>query len=581
MDIIRKMRYILDRKQKIHICFLGVLIFIGGLLETVSVSAVLPIVYVIISPEQAQENKYIRMVMEALAIDSIEGFIVPLLWTLIVMYILKNAFLLFLASEQNRFIAFNRNKLISQVLREFLNRPYEFYLDADIPTVFRLTDSDIPNVFNILMSMISLVSEAVVFALLCIVMVVTDWKLLLFLIVVFGVLSLVMIKVLKPQLSRLGEKNQAIQSRIAKWRIQAIYGIKDVKVLHREAFFADNYEHSGKIGAGYARRHAVLNNTPRLLIEAVFMTSILIYIILYIQMGNDASTLIPMLTAFGVAAIRMMPSVNRINTYMTDISYFRPCLNYVYENMNINEISRRNNQTLRPADTSKKMQLRDKIALKGIVYAYPNTDKLIFDHADMVVPYGKSVGIMGPSGAGKSTIVDILLGLLKVREGSITCDGENIFDNYPVWLAQIGYIPQSIYLVDEPVRNNIAFGIADEEIDDSRIWQALEEAQLADFIRGLPEGLDTAIGDRGVRISGGQRQRLGIARALYHNPEILVFDEATSALDNETEAAVMEAINSFHGKKTMVIIAHRLNTIEKCDIIYKVDEGKIQETRLS
>ncbi len=581
MDIIRKMRYILDRKQKIHICFLGVLIFIGGLLETVSVSAVLPIVYVIISPEQAQENKYIRMVMEALAIDSIEGFIVPLLWTLIVMYILKNAFLLFLASEQNRFIAFNRNKLISQVLREFLNRPYEFYLDADIPTVFRLTDSDIPNVFNILMSMISLVSEAVVFALLCIVMVVTDWKLLLFLIVVFGVLSLVMIKVLKPQLSRLGEKNQAIQSRIAKWRIQAIYGIKDVKVLHREAFFADNYEHSGKIGAGYARRHAVLNNTPRLLIEAVFMTSILIYIILYIQMGNDASTLIPMLTAFGVAAIRMMPSVNRINTYMTDISYFRPCLNYVYENMNINEISRRNNQTLRPADTSKKMQLRDKIALKGIVYAYPNTDKLIFDHADMVVPYGKSVGIMGSSGAGKSTIVDILLGLLKVREGSITCDGENIFDNYPAWLAQIGYIPQSIYLVDEPVRNNIAFGIADEEIDDSRIWQALEEAQLADFIRGLPEGLDTAIGDRGVRISGGQRQRLGIARALYHNPEILVFDEATSALDNETEAAVMEAINSFHGKKTMVIIAHRLNTIEKCDIIYKVDEGKIQETRLS
>ena len=578
MDIIRKMRYILDRKQKIHICFLGVLIFIGGLLETVSVSAVLPIVYVIISPEQAQENKYIRMVMEALAIDSIEGVIVPLLWTLIVMYILKNAFLLFLASEQNRFIAFNRNKLISQVLREFLNRPYEFYLDADIPTVFRLTDSDIPNVFNILMSMISLVSEAVVFALLCIVMVVTDWKLLLFLIVVFGVLSLVMIKVLKPQLSRLGEKNQAIQSRIAKWRIQAIYGIKDVKVLHREAFFADNYEHSGKIGAGYARRHAVLNNTPRLLIEAVFMTSILIYIILYIQMGNDASTLIPMLTAFGVAAIRMMPSVNRINTYMTDISYFRPCLNYVYENMNINEISRRNNQTLRPADTSKKMQLRDKIALKGIVYAYPNTDKLIFDHADMVVPYGKSVGIMGPSGAGKSTIVDILLGLLKVREGSITCDGENIFDNYPAWLAQIGYIPQSIYLVDEPVRNNIAFGIAAEEIDDSRIWQALEEAQLADFIRGLPEGLDTAIGDRGVRISGGQRQRLGIARALYHNPEILVFDEATSALDNETEAAVMEAINSFHGKKTMVIIAHRLNTIEKCDIIYKVDEGKIQET---
>lgn len=580
MDIIKKLRYILDRRQKIHICFLGVLIFIGGLLETVSVSGVLPVVWVLIDPIKAQENKYIRLAMDTFHIENIQEFIVPLLIALIVMYTFKNAFLLFLANEQNRFIAYNRNKLISQVLREFLNRPYEFYLDADIPTVFRLTDSDIPNVFNILMALISLVSEAVVFVLLCIVMIATDWKLLLFMIVVFGILSLLMIKVLKPRLSELGIKNQTIQSRIAKWRIQAIYGIKDVKVLHREAFFADNYEESGKIGAGYSKRHAVMNNLPRLLIETVFIASILGYIIVYILLGNDASTLVPMLTAFGVAAIRMMPSVNRMNTYMTDISYFKPCLDYVYDNMNITEISKKTNQTLLPVDLSKTMQLHDKIELKNIVYAYPNTDKLIFDHANMMVPYGKSVGIMGPSGAGKSTIVDILLGLLKVHEGSILCDGVNVFDNYPAWLSRIGYIPQSIYLVDEPIRNNIAFGIADEEIDDNRIWQVLEEAQLKDFIKTLPEELDTTIGDRGVRLSGGQRQRLGIARALYHNPEILVFDEATSALDNDTEQAVMEAINSFHGKKTMVIIAHRLNTIEKCDIIYKVDEGKIIPTEL-
>ncbi len=580
MDMIRKMRYILDRRQKMQICYLGMLIFVGGLLETVSVSGLLPVVWVIIDPAKAQENKYVRLLMEVLHTDSIEGFIVPLLAAMILLYTLKNAFMLLLANEQNKFIAHNRNKLISQVLREFLNRPYEFYLDADIPTVFRLTDSDIPNVFNILMAMISLVSEAVVFALLCVVMVATDWKLLVFLVVVFGCLSVLILKVMKPRLSRLGEKNLAIQSRIAKWRIQAIYGIKDVKVLHREAFFADNYESSGKIGAGYSKRYAVMNNTPRLLIETIFIASILGYIILYILAGNDASTLVPILTAFGVAAIRMMPSVNRINTYMTDISYFRPCLDYVYENMNINEISKKNNQTLKPVDAAKTMALRDRIELRDIVYAYPNTDKLIFDHADMVIPCGKSVGIMGPSGAGKSTIVDILLGLLKVRTGSILCDGVDIFDNYPAWLSRIGYIPQSIYLVDEPIRNNIAFGIADSEIDDARIWDALEEAQLAAFIRGLPEGLDTAIGDRGVRLSGGQRQRLGIARALYHNPEILVFDEATSALDNETEAAVMDAINSFHGRKTMIIIAHRLNTIEKCDMIYKVDAGKITRTVL-
>ena len=415
MDIIKKMRYILDRRQKIQICFLGILIFIGGLLETMSVSGLLPVVWVLIDPAKAQENKYIRLIMDILHTGSIEEFIVPLLAAMIVVYTLKNIFMLFLTNAQNRFIAFNRNKLISQVLREFLNRPYEFYLDADIPTVFRLTDSDIPNVFNILMAMISLVSEAVVFALLCVVMVATEWKLLLFLIVVFGILSVVILKILKPRLAKLGEKNLAIQSRIAKWRIQAIYGIKDVKVLHRESFFADNYEESGKIGAGYSKRYAVMNNMPRLLIETIFIASILGYIILYILAGNDASTLVPILTAFGVAAIRMMPSVNRINTYMTDISYFKPCLDYVYENMNINEISRRNNQTLRPVDASKTMQLHDRIELRDIVYAYPNTDKLIFDRANMVVPCGKSVGIMGPSGAGKSTIVDILLGLLKVR----------------------------------------------------------------------------------------------------------------------------------------------------------------------
>lgn len=580
MDIFKKLNYILDKKQKINIVVLAVMIFIGGILETLSISAMLPVVWVIIDAESVQQNKYCQWIMELLHIQNMQGFIIMLLVALMIMYILKNAYLLLLTSEQNRFISVNRNRLISQVLREFLNRPYEFYLDADIPTVFRLTDSDIPNVFGILMAIISLASEVVVFVLICGVLIVTDWKLVLVLIFISGIVTLVLFKVLKPKLNSLGMTNQAIQSRIAKWRIQAIYGIKDVKVLHRESFFADNYESNGKIGAKLNQKYAIINALPRILIETIFMVSILGYLVVCVALGDDMTQMLPTLTAFGLAAVRLLPCVNRINTYLTDISYFRPCLDYVYENMNINEISKKTNQTLLPVDETKTMKLRNRIELKDIVYAYPNTDTLIFNHADMEIPYGKSIGIMGPSGAGKSTIVDILLGLLKVHEGQILCDGDNVFDNYPAWLAQIGYIPQSIYLVDEPIRNNIAFGIADDEIDDNRIWQVLEEAQLKEFIQTLPEGLDTTIGDRGVRLSGGQRQRLGIARALYHNPEILVFDEATSALDNETEVAVMEAINSFHGKKTMVIIAHRLNTIEKCDIIYKVEGGKIAQTTL-
>ena len=424
MDIFKKLNYILDKKQKINIVVLAVMIFIGGIMETLSISAMLPVVWVIIDAESVQQNKYCQWIMELLHIQNMQGFIIMLLVALMIMYILNNAYLLLLTSEQNRFISVNRNRLISQVLREFSNRPYEFYLDADIPTVFRLTDSDIPNVFGILMAIISLASEVVVFVLICGVLIVTDWKLVLVLIFISGIVTLVLFKVLKPKLNSLGMTNQAIQSRIAKWRIQAIYGIKDVKVLHRESFFADNYESNGKIGAKLNQKYAIINALPRILIETIFMVSILGYLVVCVALGDDMTQMLPTLTAFGLAAVRLLPCVNRINTYLTDISYFRPCLDYVYENMNINEISKKTNQTLLPVDETKTMKLRNRIELKDIVYAYPNTDTLIFNHADMEIPYGKSIGIMGPSGAGKSTIVDILLGLLKVHEGQILCDGD-------------------------------------------------------------------------------------------------------------------------------------------------------------
>jgi ABC-type multidrug transport system fused ATPase/permease subunit len=360
--------------------------------------------------------------------------------------------------------------------------------------------------------------------------------------------------------------------------------LKDVKVLHREEFFVRNYYESGAIGANVARNYAVLNNLPRLLIETVFMASMLLFIMIYMLRGGDISVLIPQLSAFAVAAIRVMPGANRINTYLSQIAYAQPCLDYLYENLTENMKLDVNGSvtglTGKKEEDLPEIKLEDKIELNHISFTYPNTDKPIFTDAHMEVHKGQSVGIMGPSGAGKSTIGDILLGLLHVQEGTITCDGVNIFDNYASWLGKIGYIPQSIYLIDESIRDNIAFGIDADKIDEKRIWEVLEEAQLKEFVEELPEGLETTIGDRGVRISGGQRQRLGIARALYHNPEILVFDEATSALDGDTEAAVMDAVNSFHGRKTMVIIAHRLNTIAKCDVIYKVENGKITESSL-
>ena len=583
--LLQEIAYLFDRRQLIQLAGLAVLILIGGILETLGVSMMLPLVQAIMSPDEIMENELVGWIAALLHIDSSRNLILWMLGVTIFLFIFKNAYLLFQTYVQNTFVTRNRNRMISRVMREFLNRPYEDYLGADIPTVFRLTDSDIPNAFQLILVLIQMTTEIVVAVSICLVLVV--WVSPAISVgcgALFLGMTLMITKVLKPRLNAIGKKNQAIQSRIAKWRIQSIYGLKDVKVLHREEFFVRNYYESGAVGANVARNYAVMNNTPRLLIETVFIAAMLSFIFLFIVQGGDITLLFSQLTAFAAAAVRVMPATNRINTYLSEIAYAQPCLDYLYENLTENMKQDVNGSvtglTGEQEQEKEPLTLEDKIVLDHISFTYPNTDKPIFTDAHMEVRKGQSVGIMGPSGAGKSTIVDILLGLLHVQAGAITCDGKNIFENYPSWLSKIGYIPQSIYLIDESIRDNIAFGIDADKIDDHRIWEVLEEAQLKSFVEELPEGLETTIGDRGVRISGGQRQRLGIARALYHNPEILVFDEATSALDGDTEAAVMEAVNSFHVKKTMVIIAHRLNTIEKCDIIYKVENEKITQTAL-
>lgn len=584
ITLLGKVRAIFDRKQKWQLVGLGIMIFIGGLLETLGVSAMIPVVQALLAPDELMgyidRIPVVKNLCDALSITTVKQVTMALLYGMMAIYVIKNLYILLLTYMQNTFITKNRNRMISRVMAEFLNRPYEKYLGADIPTVFRITDSDIPQTFSLILAMLQLASEAVVTCLIFMVLLLNDPGMTLFIIAVFGLLTLFIVKVFKPRLNRIGARNQAIQSRIAKWRIQATYGLKDVKVLNREEFYVRNYYETGKVGAEVARNYAVLNNMPRLLIETVFIVSVLGFLVVYINGGGDITAMVTTISAFAIAAVRVLPSVNRINTYITEIAYTQPSLDFVYDNLQEGMKTDAMLAERRAYSQVEKLKLDHQIELDHISFHYPDSDKNIFEDAHMIVPKGKSVGIIGTSGAGKSTIVDILLGLLHAQTGTITCDGVDIFKNYESWLAQIGYIPQSIYLIDESIRDNIAFGIDADKIDEKRIWEVLEEAQLKEFVEELPEGLDTTIGDRGVRLSGGQRQRIGIARALYNDPEILVFDEATSALDNDTEAAVMEAVNSFHGRKTMIIIAHRLNTIEKCDMIYKVENMKLVETTL-
>lgn len=585
-SLFQKLNYIFDKKQKGSFVVLAVMILIGGVFETLGVSMLIPAVNAIMQPDLVREKiekfpALSHFLTQNLQLNTDAKLLCALFGFLIGLYVVKNLYLLLLAYKQNRFIARARNDMISRVMREFLNRPYEEYLGADIPTVFRITDGDIPHTFSLVLALLQLMTECVVSLFLVIYLIRVNWQMTLLLMLVLALLTLWNARVLKKKLNAIGKRNQDIQSRIAKWRIQSIYGLKDVKVLNRQDFFIRNYYESGKVGAELATKYAVLNNLPHLVIETIFMATILGFMMALLTSGQNLSAFLPQLMAFGVAAIRVMPSANRINTYMTEIAYEQPSLDFVYENLTDAMKTNKKMAAERAKVAGGALHLEKEIRLEGITFRYPDGDRNIFTDASMVIPKGKSVGIKGASGAGKSTIVDILLGLLHVQKGEITCDGANIFSNYESWLSQIGYIPQSIYLIDESIRDNIAFGIDEREIDDTRIREVAAEAQLLEFIDSLPEGLDTKIGDRGVRLSGGQRQRIGIARALYHNPEILVFDEATSALDNETEAALMGAINSFHGRKTMIIIAHRLNTIENCDLIYEVKGEKITRSSLN
>lgn len=575
---------LLDRRQKRIMVGLVFLMLIGAVLETMGVGMVVPVMQVVMDENAIQENEYLQVLCRILHLDQSNNtqLMVLLMLALIGVFVLKNIFLFFQQKAQLRFVYTNQFATSRRMMINFMQRPYEYYLNADTAVIQRSITSDVNNMYGLILSLLQLVSEAIVFACLAVVSLSLDaWMTIMVSVLLIAVL-LVIKCILKPIMKRAGEENQDYYSGLYKWIDQSVMGIKEIKIASKENYFINEY---AKCGAGYVgavQRYNLFNATPRLLIETVAVAGMILYMMTRILMGADATEMVTQIAALGVLVMRLIPCANRINNHLTSISYFEPFFMGVSDNLQ-EEIRDENvnydEETYRKKIEVEKLDIRNQIELKDIVYKYPNSEVLIFDRANMEIPIGKSVGIVGTSGAGKTTIVDILLGLLQLQSGEILADGVEVRDHYRSWLKNIGYIPQSIFMIDSTIRKNVAFGYADEDIDDEKVWRALKEAQLDEFVRSLPEGLDTGIGERGIRISGGQRQRIGIARALFEDPEVLVLDEATSALDNETEAAIMDSINRLHGRKTLIIIAHRLQTIEKCDMVYRVEGGKAVRER--
>lgn len=493
---------------------------------------------------------------------------------LVVIFVLKTTYLTFEYSIQYRFVYNNRFMTQSRLLEAYLNRPYEYFLSAQSGEIIRIVQEDARNSFDMLSVILGFATEAVVaFSVIITIFVINPFM------TVFVALSLILLmllisKVISPLLRREGENYQKTYAAANKWLLQSISGIKEVKVTRTEDFFLKNFVKYGQRMVTSARWNSTLQNIPRNLIELVSVCSMMAVLGIMIAAGHAIDSLIPSLSAFVMAAVKLLPSANRILASVTQVTFYEPALDNMLKNLDV-----LSEKTVSVSGGTEPLPLNKEICFRGIDYTYPGGEKKIFDSTDLAIPVGSSVGIVGASGAGKTTAADILLGLLKPQAGQVLADGVDVTENMQGWLSHIGYIPQMIFMLDDTIRENVMFGHAKNKHTDEAVWMALEEAQLADFVRELPDGLDTAVGENGVRLSGGQRQRIGIARALFTNPDVLVFDEATSALDNETEEAIMQSINALHGKKTMIIIAHRLTTIEGCDAVYRAGDGKIVKER--
>lgn len=571
---------LLDKKQKHKMVLLVFLMLIGAVLETLGVSMILPVMSVVMEENAVQKHAYLQVICDLfhIAYDDTRTLMILVMVGLIVIFAVKNVFLFFQQKVQLKFVYTNQFATSRRMMINFMERPYEYYLNADTSVIQRSITSDVNNMYGLILSLLQLVSEGIVFVCLIAVSLVSDVMMSITVALLLVVVLAIIKWVLKPIMRKAGEENQDYYSGLYKWIDQSVMGIKEIKIANKENYFINEY---AKCGEGYVnavQRYNLYNATPRLLIETVALAGMIFYMMIQLLSGVQVTAILPQLTLLALVAMRLIPCANRINNHLTSISYFEPFFMGVSDNLQ--EEIRDESIDYNAASYQKnvevqKLEIRHNIQMKDIVYKYPNTETLIFDRANMEIPIGKSVGIVGTSGAGKTTIVDILLGLLQIQSGEILADGVEVREHYQSFLKDIGYIPQTIFMIDSTIRKNVAFGVADEDIDDAKVWRALQEAQLDEFVRGLPDGLDTSIGERGIRISGGQRQRIGIARALFEDPEVLVLDEATSALDNETEAAIMESINMLHGKKTLIIIAHRLQTIEKCDMVYRVEKGQV------
>jgi ATP-binding cassette, subfamily B, bacterial PglK len=576
---IKKLWALFNARQRRGVILLIFLIMGGTALEVLGVGAVIPLIVLLSQPDAIEENTILQQLQQWLQPESTQ---ILLQWTLsgvIFIFLLKNIYLFGVVYYQSRFLYSQMIKISSRLYKSYLQSPYPFHQQHNSAELLRNIQMTEPLIQGVMYPIVVCFSEGLVGLFIFILLAWVNPAAAFFITFSLGILLGLFFLVVRKKLFRLGEANKNLQAMAIQHVMQGLASIKEIKILGRESFFLRAFTNKQEKFITSALSYERIAQCPRLFIESATIFAILSTLMIILAVSDNFQTTLVSFLLFLVAAVRMMPSANRLGGALSMLQFHLPKLHVIHDQLSKYE----NDSDFSESSADKPIPFVDHIELDDVFFQYETGDGPAVKNISLSIPKNSTIGFVGSSGAGKTTLIDLIIGIIKPKTGQIRVDGRDIHEKLSSWQQQIGYIPQSIYLADDTIKANIAFGIPAIEIDEDKIWSALTLVQLKDFVQSLPEALDTAIGEHGTLLSGGQRQRIGNARAIYHEPKVLVLDEATAALDNETERAFMDGIEKLRDKKTILLIAHRLSTVKNCDIVFflkngqLIDQGKFNE----
>jgi len=565
-----------SRRDKLKYMILLALMSGGALLDVVGIGAVPAFVAALAVPDKVRAFPAAGSVLDYLDIQTPQQMVIWGALALIVIFVIKNLYLLGVYYLQVRTTEYHRVRMADRMFRAYMYAPWEYHLMHNSSELLRnVTTETTQLIAGVINPLLSFAMTFMMTLLTVILLLVTTPGVAVVGLGLVGGASWGFLKVVRKRLDQYGQEAKRDRRGMIQSVSQGLAGLMEVRVLGREEFFLGVLYKSLANFARVSRLNQVIKKVAPGLLELVAVSGLLGIVLTLVLIGREAASLVPMLALYGAAIVRLRASVAGMVGAIGDIQFSSASIPTLVGDIAKLEPLAIAGRKERVARKGREASFEEKLDLSDVTYSYPNTDRPALENISLAIHPGESVGFVGATGSGKSTLVNVILGLLEPQRGSVCVDGGSIFDDRRSWLDNVGYIPQAIVLLDDTIARNVAFGRSDKAIDESRLWSVLEAAQLADYVRTLPESLDTVVGERGMRLSGGQRQRIGLARALYHNPAVLIMDEATAALDNQTENLVMQALESQRSHRTLIMIAHRLSTVRNCDRLYYLREGEL------